>query len=149
VVRVRVRVWGVAGERLVEVRVAPASGGAGLVVTGLGETRVRTTSDRVRAALVNSGLVAEAPDATVHVDGAGSVGEPSILDLPIALAALTLTGRVGCGLRWIAANGRLGLDGTVFGPEPGGRHSLRDVVLECQTPLLEFEQVFVFGEGRG
>lgn len=63
------------------------------------------------------------------------------LDLAIALTSLVADGRVGGGLRWILAVGRLGPDGGVQGAE--GRVPLGGVVRRlCHTPELGFEHMF-------
>jgi hypothetical protein len=56
-----VRVWGEVEDRLVELRFEPAPPGTGLRVEGLAPGRGRTTADRVRAALINAGVLDEAP----------------------------------------------------------------------------------------
>jgi len=108
-----VRVWGVIDERLIEVRSAPLGSAAGIRIEGLPEGRTRTTADRVRAALVNSGLISGEPSVKIclhpPVAGAGT----SDLDLAIGLAVLAEVGRLGSSLRWILGSGRLGLDGTI------------------------------------
>jgi len=120
---VGVRVWGMVEDRLVELRVGPADG-CGPKVVGLPEERVRTTVDRVRAGLVNAGILQEAPDVVVHVDPPLRGAPTWELDLPIAVAWLAARGRVDPGVRWVFATGRLGLDGRVWSedledPVPG------------------------------
>ncbi len=109
-----VRVWGVVDHRLIEVRVRASEPGAGMSIEGLPEGRGRTAADRVRAALVNSGLVTEAPAVVIRLEPSVRPGRTSELDLTIALAALVHDGRLGAGLRWILATARLGLDGAVL-----------------------------------
>jgi predicted ATPase with chaperone activity len=143
-----VRVWGVVEDRLVELRAEPAEDQAAFGIIGLPEDRSRTTADRVRAALLNSGLLSEAPPAVVRLEPAVGAGTTSDLDLPIALAALAGMGQIGTGLRWVLASGRLGLDGTVHARELTDRRGLADVVESlCQTRMLGFEHTFE-GERR-
>jgi predicted ATPase with chaperone activity len=137
------RVWGVVEDRLVEVRISPAPSDAGFAIEGLPDDRTRTTADRVRAALLSSGLVAEAPSVALRLEPAVGAGPTSDLDLALALAALAHFGLVGVGLRWIMATGRLGLDGTVFAPGIADRPGLGDVVRTlCHTPVVESEHMF-------
>lgn len=141
-----VRVWGVVQERLIELRVAPATRHAGIQIVGLPAGRTRTTGDRVRAALLNSGLVREAPSVTISLEPGVQCGTTSDLDLAIALASLTQIRTVGAGLRWILATGRLGLDATIHRHGMPDRPSLVDIVeLLCRTPVVESEHMF----GRG
>jgi magnesium chelatase family protein len=112
-----VRVWGLADSRLVEVHASPGTP----FIHGLPPERVRTTRDRIRAALINTGLVRELPRVTVRLAPSTS-GTTHELDLAIALAILVEAGIAGSGLRWIFATGRLGPDGRVFSTfleEPG------------------------------
>jgi len=139
---VAVRVWGVAGDRLVEVLVEPGS--EGIRVVGLPLDRGRTTADRVRAALVNSGLVRCSLSAAVRLDPAlPGGGATSDLDLPIALGVLAHLGALDTKVRWLMATGRLGLDGIVHAEKLGERISLADVLaFACHTPAVGFEHVF-------
>jgi len=138
---VDVRVWGEAQERLVEVLPSPAPAGTGLRIEGLPASRGRTAADRVRAALINAGVVAEAPAAVIRLEPEIRAGPSSDLDVAIAVAALASAGLVGAGLRWILATGRLGPDGRVWDAEE--RVTLREVVEGlCQTPLVASEHMF-------
>ena len=129
-----VRVWGAVDDRLVEVSVEPAGDGAGLVIEGLPPERVRPTRDRIRAALVNAGVVLEAPDMTLRLDPPIEVDRTDDLDLPLALAVLARAGLIRSGLRWIYARGRLGLDGSVS--DAAARTSLPEILEElCQWGL--------------
>ena len=128
-----VRVWGVAGDRLIEVRVEPLAGEAGMRILGLSDKRARTTADRVRAALVNSGLVQKAPTLTIRLQPPVLAGTTSDLDLALALAALAGAGVLEAGLRWVLASGRLGLDGTVHARGLSERRS-RMSSGRCVTP---------------
>ncbi len=141
-----VRVWGVVEGRLIEPRVEPATSGGWFGIEGLPEDRTRTTADRVRAALVNSGLVREVPPVVIRLEPGVAGGGTSDLDLALALAVLAGVGVVGTGLRWVLATGRLGLDGVVHPHGFGDRPTLADVVGSlCQTPMLGFEHMFDMG----
>jgi predicted ATPase with chaperone activity len=112
-----VRVWGVAEDRLIEIRAKPpAVSGLGTRIEGLPEDRCRTTADRVRAALVNSGVVQDAPPMVIRLEPAVRSGRTDELDVALALAVLASIGEVGEGLGWILGTGRLGLDGSVWAP---------------------------------
>jgi magnesium chelatase family protein len=138
-----VRVWGVVQDRLIEVLVEPAFGVPGIRILGLPENRTRTTAERVRAALFNSGLVEEEPSVAIRLEPALRGRSSSELDLPIALAVLAQVGGTGAMLRWILANGRLGLDGEVLAVGLSDRLSLADVARElCRTPVVESERMF-------
>ncbi len=138
-----VRVWGVVEDRLIEVRVRAAQPGAGMSIEGLPEGRQRTTADRVRAALVSSGLMTEAPAVAIRLEPAVLGGRTSELDLTITLAALAHDGRLGPGLRWIFATGRLGLDGSVFAADLEERASIvRFVTALGGGDSLHFERMF-------
>jgi magnesium chelatase family protein len=138
-----VRVWGLLEDRLIELRVQPAGEDRGFRIEGLPEGRMRTTTDRVRAALVNSGLVLEAPSVVIRLEPAVRSGRTGDLDLGLALVALAATGVVGSGLRWILGTGRLGLDGTVHADGIAVGPTLREVANRlCQTPLLASERMF-------
>ena len=138
-----VRVWGLVDDRLIELRVESLAGEAGVRILGLSDKRARTAGDRVRAALVNSGLMQEAPLLTIRLEPPVFVGTTSDLDLALALAALAGAGVLEPGLRWVLASGRLGLDGTVHARELAERTSLADVVASlCHTPVVGFEHMF-------
>lgn len=123
-----VRVWGVAEDRLIELLAERAPDGAGMRIEGLPGDRVRTAADRVRAALVNSGLLREVPSVTLRVRPPLRAGATSDLDLPLALAVLAHAGLVASGLRWILATGRLGLDGTIHADDLTGPTTIVSVV---------------------
>jgi predicted ATPase with chaperone activity len=134
------RVWGVVEDRLVELLAEPDRA---FRVVGLPEDRSRTTADRVRAALLNSGLLREAPLASIRFDPPVATGTTCDLDLPVALATLVWVGLLGRDLRWIFATGRLGLDGAVFARGLAGRVTLGDVVeRSCRTRVVGFERMF-------
>jgi predicted ATPase with chaperone activity len=140
-----VRVWGVVDERLIELRAGPCES---FRIVGLPDERMRTTEDRVRAAMLNSGLVSEAPGAAIHVRPPLDAGPTADLDLPIALAGLAFGDVFGEKLRWVVASGRLGLDGSIKAADLPGRVTLADVVSSCQTPVVAYERTFE-GESDG
>jgi hypothetical protein len=136
--RVGVHVWGEVQNRLIEVRASSRAAGTGLRIEGLPAGR-RRTADRVRAALINAGVVFEAPDAVIRLKPVIRAGPTGDLDVALAVAALASAGVIGGGLRWILATGRLRLDGAVHETEV----TLGDVVARlCQTPLLVSERMF-------
>jgi predicted ATPase with chaperone activity len=138
---VNVRVWGEIEDRLVEVRAWPGRSATGLRIEGLPAGRARTAADRVRAALINSGIVAEAPAVVIGLEPEIRAGPNGDLDLAVAVAALASAGLVGAGLRWILATGRLGPDGRVWDAQE--RLTLREIVDGlCQTPLVASEHMF-------
>jgi predicted ATPase with chaperone activity len=135
-----VRVWGVVDDRLVEVLVQPGSDG--IRIAGLPDHRARTTADRVRAALINSGVVRSVPLVTVRLHPEMVAGTTGELDLPVALAVLARSGVLGAGLRWLLAVGRLGLDGAVYA-QGVERLRLEEVVTSvCHSRVVGFEHVF-------
>jgi magnesium chelatase family protein len=99
---------------------AEASGGPpGLAITGLPDTTIRETRDRVYAAVANSGEAWPAHAITATVQPGWLARHLTGTDLPIAVAVLTAAGTIPAG----AADGcvfaaGLGLDGTLR-PVPG------------------------------
>jgi len=141
---VDVRVWGEVEDRLIEVRAWAGPEGTSLRIEGLPAWRGRTAADRVRAALINSGIVAEAPAVVIRLEPEIRAGPTGDLDVAIAVAALASAGLVGAGLRWILATGRLGPDGRVRGfGEPVSLLEVAEGL--CQTPLVASEQMFEMG----
>ena len=108
-----VRVWGVMGDLLVEIVVEPGRAEPGLRIDGLPRGRDRTTSDRVRAALINAGLVTEAPALRMSLRPALRRGRTSELDAALAFAVLAHAGWLGPDVGWVLAIERAGLDGTI------------------------------------
>jgi magnesium chelatase family protein len=104
---------GVQGRKiLVEVHVS--NGLPGFTIVGLPDTACREARDRVRAALLSSGLPWPTRRVTVNLAPSGVRKAGAGLDLPIAIGLLVATGEVeaasvaGCGFV-----GELGLDGTL------------------------------------
>lgn len=82
-------------------------------LTGLPETSVRETRDRVRAAVLNSGLPWPDRGVTVTLQPPGLPKHGTGLDLAIAVAVLTGTGAVAKVPEGCLFYGELGLDGTL------------------------------------
>jgi magnesium chelatase family protein len=99
---------------VVEVEVDLAQGLPGLTMVGLPDTSVAEARDRVRAAVVNSGLPWPARRITVGLSPASLPKRGSAFDLAIAAAVLAADAAVPpASLSGTALLGELGLDGTV------------------------------------
>ncbi len=145
-----VRIWGVVEDRLIEICVASHEADEGLRIEGLPEDRVRTTTDRVRAALLNSGLAREVPRTEIRLVPPVRAGRTSDLDLALAVALLARADQLGVRPRWIVANGRLGLDGSVHAARVTEQLTLQDIVdsFACQTPSVESQRMFAIEESH-
>lgn len=106
-------VLGVEGQP-VSVEAHVSSGLPGFSIVGLPDTACREARDRVRAALLSSGLQWPQKRVTVNLAPSGIRKAGSGLDLAIALALLVADGQLAhdC-LKGLGAVGELGLDGTV------------------------------------
>lgn len=97
---------------LVEVHVS--NGLPGFTVVGLPDAACREARDRVRAALLSSGLPWPLRRVTVNLAPSGVRKTGAGLDLPIAVGLLVATGELDsaavCGCAFV---GELGLDGTI------------------------------------
>jgi magnesium chelatase family protein len=102
--------------RPVSVEVHVSNGLPGMTMVGLPDAAVRESRDRVRAALVSSGLAWPRRRITVNLAPSGMKKAGSGLDLPIAIGVLVASGvlEVGC-VAGLAFVGELGLDGSVRG----------------------------------
>lgn len=109
---------GVEGQLVtVEVHVSP--GLPSYTVVGLPDTAVRESRERVRAAILSSGLEWPQHRITVNLAPGGVRKHGAGLDVAVALGILAATGALPAGaLDATAALGELGLDGTVR-PIPG------------------------------
>ncbi len=126
--------------RLVSVEVHVSNGLPGFTVVGLPDAAVRESRDRVRAALLSSGLSWPRRRVTVNLAPSGIRKGGAGLDLPVALGVLVASGVLradavtGCGFV-----GELGLDGSLRGV-PGtmvlaeALRDLRIVVPEDSAP---------------
>lgn len=118
----------------VRVEVHVSSGLPGFTVVGLPDTACRESRDRVRAALLSSGLKWPQQRITVNLAPSGLKKTGAGLDLPIALGVMAAAGEVpldsvvGLGLI-----GELGLDGRVR-PVPG---------VLCMAPAVDAEVIVV------
>ena len=105
--------------RPVRVEVHVSKGIPGFTVVGMPDTTCREARDRVRAALLSSGLVWPLQRVTVNLAPPGLRKVGAGLDLAIAAALLVASGQVQLGaLAGRAFVGELGLDGSVR-PVPG------------------------------
>ena len=83
-----------------------------LTVNGLPSGAVREARDRLRAGLINSGLLVPA-DVTVTIDPPVRGAHSNTTDLAIAVAALAATGQIRTPTHDVLIIGELGLDGSV------------------------------------
>jgi magnesium chelatase family protein len=98
---------------LVEVEVDISRGLPSQIIVGLPDAAVRESSERVRASLVNSGLVHPRARLTVNLAPADLRKEGPAYDLPIAVGILLATEQVGADLSAAGLVGELALDGQV------------------------------------
>lgn len=106
-------VLGVDGQP-VQVEAHISNGLPGFTIVGLPDTACREARDRVRAAMLSSGLTWPTQRVTINLAPSGVRKVGSGLDLAIALALLAAGGQLGeHTLEGYAAIGELGLDGTV------------------------------------
>jgi len=100
----------------VAVEVHVSNGLPGFTVVGLPDAAVRESRDRVRAALLSSGLPWPLRRVTVNLAPSGMKKGGSGLDLPIAIGVLVAAGAVESRLvEGLAFLGELGLDGSLRG----------------------------------
>ena len=102
--------------RPVSVEVHVSNGLPGLTLVGLPDAAVRESRDRVRAALVSSGLPWPRRRITVNLAPSGMRKAGAGLDLPIAIGVLVASGVLDpVAVAGLAFVGELGLDGSVRG----------------------------------
>ncbi len=100
--------------RAVDVQVQIASGNVAFMIVGLGDKAVAESRERVRAALIASGLALPARRITVNLAPADLPKEGSHYDLPVALGVMAAIGAIPPdALDRYAVIGELALDGTV------------------------------------
>jgi len=100
--------------RAVDVQVQIAPGGVAFVLVGLPDKAVAESRERVRAALLASGLALPAKRVTVNLAPADLPKEGSHYDLPIALAVMAAIGAIPAdALSGYAVLGELALDGSI------------------------------------
>ena len=100
----------------VSVEVHVSNGIPGFTVVGLPDAAVRESRDRVRAALLSSGLVWPLRRVTVNLAPSGVRKSGAGLDLPIAIGLLVASGDLDPGaVQDMAFVGELGLDGSLRG----------------------------------
>ena len=81
-------------------------------LTGLADTAVKESYDRIKAALVNNGFKMPSMDITINLSPADIKKEGSGYDLPLAIGILAANGKVEDGkLDKYMLVGELGLDG--------------------------------------
>ncbi len=100
--------------RPVDVQVQIASGNVVFNIVGLGDKAVAESKERVRAALIASGLALPAKRITVNLAPADLPKEGSHYDLPIALGVMAAIGAIPSDmLSSYLVIGELALDGTI------------------------------------
>ena len=100
--------------RPVDVQVQIAGGAVAFTIVGLGDKAVAELRERVRSALIASGLALPAKRITVNLAPADMPKEGSHYDLPIALAVMAAIGAIPPdALDGFAVIGELALDGTI------------------------------------
>src|SRR5580692_10955310 len=100
--------------RPIDVQVQIASGNVAFMIVGLGDKAVAESRERVRAALIASGLALPARRITVNLAPADMPKEGSHYDLPIALGIMAAIGAIPAdALQGYTVLGELALDGTI------------------------------------
>jgi magnesium chelatase family protein len=141
-------VLGVEGHPVV-VEVHVGTGLPGFTIVGLPDATCRESRDRVRAALLSSGLAWPQQRVTVNLAPAGVRKEGAALDLAIAIAVLVAAGQIPPdrtdGLAFV---GELGLDGSVRrcpGLVPLVEAVVSDIVV---LPAAGFHEAALIGRRR-
>ncbi len=130
-------VHGVDG-RSVSVEVHVSNGLPGYTLVGLPDASCRESRDRVRAAILSSGLKWPTKRITINLAPSGVRKQGSSLDLPIALGLLAASEQIPIeSLKRFGAVGELGLDGSVRAV-PG---------MICLADAVEAPEIFVPSDG--
>ena len=132
----------------ISVEVHVSNGLPGYTLVGLPDASCRESRDRVRAAILSSGLSWPARRVTINLAPTGLRKQGAALDLPIALGILAASGQLDqVDLARYGAIGELGLDGSVR-PVPA-LVSLADAVEaeELLVPATGAEQAAVVRPG--
>ncbi len=135
--------------KLVRVEVHVSNGLPGFTVVGLPDAAVRESRDRVRAALLSSGLPWPLRRVTVNLAPSGVRKGGAGLDLPIAVGLLVASGELPAGaVEGMAFVGELGLDGSLRAPTGTLvlAEALRDRLLV--VPDASLAEATVCGSGR-
>jgi magnesium chelatase family protein len=98
---------------LVDVEVDISRGLPSQTIVGLPDAAVRESSERVRAAIVNSGLIHPRARLTINLAPADLRKEGPAYDLPIAVGLLLASEQVSADLSDAGLVGELSLDGDV------------------------------------
>ncbi len=89
--------------RPVDVQIQIASGAVAFMIVGLGDKAVAESRERVRAALIASGLALPAKRITVNLAPADMPKEGSDMMIwPIALGVMAAIGAIPADARWTA-----------------------------------------------
>ncbi len=120
----------------VHVEVDIASGLEKVTLVGLPDTAVRESSERVRAAITNSGFFYPQHRLTVNLAPADLRKEGPAYDLPIAVGILAATRQINTGLDDALILGELSLDGSV-------RHVNGILPMAGMAQKLGFRRLFV------
>jgi magnesium chelatase family protein len=100
--------------RAVDVQVQVTPGGVNFILVGLPDKAVGESKERVRSALIASGLALPAKRITVNLAPADLPKEGSHYDLPIALAVMAAIGAIPAdALAGYTVLGELALDGSI------------------------------------
>lgn len=100
--------------RAVDVQVQVTPGGVAFILVGLPDKAVGESKERVRAALIASGLALPAKRITVNLAPADLPKEGSHYDLPIALGVMAAIGAIPAdALAGYTVLGELALDGSI------------------------------------
>ena len=100
--------------RTVDVQVQISSGAVAFMIVGLPDKAVAESRERVRSALIASGLALPAKRITVNLAPADLPKEGSHYDLPIALGVMAAIGAIPAdALNGFTVLGELALDGSI------------------------------------